>query len=282
MFRILGVIFSLQLTIGAIAGGGWVKQKGFGYYKLSQAWVSSEGYFSGADGYSPGLNSQLLTTSLYFEHGLGKGVSLEAYLPIYIRHSIEGTILQDSTELSVNDAAGGIGDTDIGLRFRLYQSESINVSGTVKLGLPTGGIEKGDRGNLFTGDGEFNQLFRVDASVPFGTKKIGGYATAYLGYNNRNEPFSPEVHYGFEAGVSTAESRLWLIGRLLGIHAADDEAREFSNGFTQSMSFTNFMVEAAFYMDEEIGFSVSYTGSVSGNVLLVAPQYTVGLFMDVR
>ncbi len=276
------ILLLLLFTKDTLAGGGWIKEKGKGYYKLSQAWVSSEGYFSGAEGYSPDLNSSLLTTSFYMEHGLGQGVSLEVYLPFYIRHTVEGTLIEDSDELIVEDAYGGIGDLDIGLRFQLFKSDLLNFSGTVKMGIPTGATDKGERGNLFTGDGEFNQLLRVDASVPFGNKKVGGFVNTYLGYNNRQAPFSNEVHYGIESGVSTAHSRLWLIGRLLGINAGNEDEREFTNGFTQSMSFTNFMIEAAFYADDKYGFSVSYTGSLNGNVLLVAPQYSAGLFIDIR
>ena len=269
-------------TAHSYAGGGWIKEKSKGYYKLSQAWVSSEGYFSGENGFSPRLNSSLLTTSFYMEHGLGQGVSLELYAPFYIKHRVEGVIEVDSVDLNIDDGIGGFGDTDIGLRFQLYKSDLLNVSGTVRLGLPTGGTAKGDRENLFTGDGEFNQLMRVDASLPFGNKKVGGFLNTYAGFNNRQTPFNDEVHFGIETGISTAQSRLWLIGRITGIRAGKGNATEFTNGFTQSNSFTNYMVEAAFYMDDNLGFSVSYTGSIDGNVLLVASVYNAGIFLDIQ
>lgn len=283
MLRILVLAtWTCLITTHSYAGGGWIKDKGTGYYKLSQAWVSSEGYFSGANGFSPELNSTLLTTSFYMEHGLGHGVSLELYSPFYTRHSVEGVIQVDSVDLSIDDGVGGFGDTDIGLRFQVYKSDLLNISGTLKLGLPTGGTAKGDRENLFTGDGEFNQLIRVDASLPFGNKKVGGFLNTYGGFNNRQEPFSDELHYGIEVGISTAQSRLWLIGRIAGLSAGTGNTTEFTNGFTQSMSYTNYMVETAFYMDDNLGFSVSYTGSIDGNVLLVASVYNAGIFLDIK
>ena len=118
--------------------------------------------------------------------------------------------------------------------------------------------------------------------MPFGNKKVGGFLTTYAGFNNRQAPFDDELHYGLEAGVSAAESRLWLIGRITGIRAGKRNATEFTNGFTQSMSFTNYMVETAFYMDDNLGFSASYTGAIKGTVLLVAPVYNIGIFLDIK
>lgn len=277
------LILFLSLSASLLAGGGWVKSKGQGYYKLNQTWVESMGYFSGGNGYSPRLNSQLFTTSLYTEHGLGKNFSVEAYLPIYVRHTIDGMILEDGENLVIEDAAGGIGDMNLGLRTSLYSSDFLNISGTLTLGIPLGSATLGERDNLFTGDDEFNQLIRTDISVPFGGKKVAGYSTVYAGYNNRSGVFTNEFWYGLEAGISAMESRVWLIGRINAIEAGDSgEEMEFTNAFTQSMSFTNFMVEAAFYLDPKTGLSVSYTGSIDGNVLLVAPVYSVGLFMDIK
>lgn len=273
----------IGLTLSLTAGGGWVKSKGEGYYKLNQTWVETMGYFSGGNNYSPRLNSQLFTTSFYTEHGLGDKFSIEAYLPFYVRHTIEGMIFEDGEDLIVEDAAGGFGDVNLGLRTNILSKDFINISGTLTLGLPIGKATLGDRNNLFTGDDEFNQLIRVDASVPFGNRKIAGYSTIYCGFNNRSGVFSNEIWYGAEAGISTMESKLWLIGRLNAIEAGDNgDEMEFTNSFTQSMSFTNYMVEAAFYLDPKTGLSVSYTGSISGNVLLVAPVYSIGLFMDIR
>ena len=275
----IATCFSLSMS----AGGGWVKSKGQGYYKLNQTWVESMGYFTGGDGYSPRLNSQLFTTSFYMEHGLGKNFSMEVYLPLYVRHTVEGMIVEDGENLIVDDAAGGIGDANFGLRTSLYSSDFLNISGSLTLGLPLGSATLGERNNLFTGDDEFNQLLRTDFSIPWGGKKVGGYSTVYVGFNNRSRNFTNELWYGAEAGISALDSKLWLIGRINAIEAGDTGSEmEFTNNFTQSMSFTNYMVEAAFYMDPRTGLSVSYTGSLSGNVLLVAPVYSVGLFFDLR
>jgi hypothetical protein len=266
-----------------IAGGGWVKKKGEGYYKVGQSWVQSMGYFSGGLDYSPKLNSELFTTSFYSEHGLSDRFSAELYLPIFINHITDGTVMDGGMDIIERDNAGGIGDINLGLRGSIYSSDLINVGGTFTLGLPTGKPGLGKRENLFTGDGEFNQIIRVDASVPFGGKKVAGYSTVYSGFNNRSNNFSDEYHYGVEVGLSAMESRLWLIGRINGINAIDASLEtEFTNSFTQSMSFTNYMVEAAFYFDQKTGLSVSYTGSLDGNVLLVAPVYSIGIFLDVK
>ncbi|NNC82329.1 MAG: hypothetical protein HKN79_02030 [Flavobacteriales bacterium] len=279
-YLMLVLLLSSQLML---AGGGWVKSKGQGYYKFGQSWVESMGYFSGGSNFSPRLSSQLFTTSFYMEHGLGEGISLETYLPVYVRHTVDGMIEEDGELVVINDAIGGIGDMNVGLRKKIHSGSLIQISASLTLGLPIGSPTLGERENLFTGDGEFNQLIRSDLSIPFGNDAIAGYSTVYAGFNNRSGNFTNELWYGLEAGVSIQESKFWLIGRINAIEAGDTgEEQMFTNNFTQSMSFTNYMVETAIYLDPKIGLTASYTGSIRGNVLLVAPVYSLGLYMDIR
>jgi len=197
----------LVFSLDAFAGGGWVKSDGYGYYKLGQAWVSDLGYFSGDGDFASGLETTLLTTSLYAEHGVGKGVSLEGYLPIFVRHSVDGIITEEMEDVQFSDAVNGIGDANLGLRVQLMKKDFFAWSGTFTLGLPLGSPTLGERKNLFTGDGEFNQLIRTDVSAPFGGDKVGGYVTAYTAVNLRAKNFSNEWWYGFEVGVSALESK---------------------------------------------------------------------------
>jgi hypothetical protein len=280
---LLASVFVLFFALDMVAGGGWVKSKGTGYYKFGFSTVNSIGYFDGGSVYNPLLDSRVSTASFYTEHGIGDGLSFELFLPLYTRHSVSGSRLEENGDFTpVEDAVGGVGDVNFGLRFRILEQSFLTISGTAMLGIPVGSAEKGERNNLFTGDDEFNQTLRFDASVPYGTDALSGYSTLYGGINKRGEPFSDEWLYGFETGISHKKSRVWLIGRLQAIKAQNEDPREFSNGFTSSMSFTNYSVQATYGLTDKHGFSVSYTGSVSGNVLLVAPAYSIGLYMNIN
>lgn len=283
MKQVLILLVSILIQQSLYAGGGWVKTKGSYYHKFGFSYVTSNGYFSGGNNYDPRLNSSLITASFYTETGIGKGISFEGYLPYFTRHSVEGNILDSEGMLSsINDAAGGVGDPIIGLRFRLLQKSFLAISGAAKLGVPIGKASLGERGNLFTGDDEWNQIVRLNVSAPFGTEKFAGYTTLYGAFNNRSRNFSNELMYGAEIGFNYKPAKLWLIGKLDAVRPNNESPQEFSNGFTSSMSFTNLIIESSYMLTEKHGLTASYTHSIDGNVLLVAPNYSVGFFINVN
>jgi protein XagA len=272
--------FCICLISPAYAGGGWVSKKGQGYYKLGFSWVENRGYYGSNGQFLNSLNTSLWTTSVYAEHGLGGGVSAEVFLPFYTSHTVQGS---DAMGVVLDDKAGGIGDPIVGLRFDLLNKEYIAISGSVSLGLPFGQATLGKNGNLFTGDEEFNQLLKLNASVPFGTPSLSGFGTVYVGFNNRNDFFTDEFHYGIESGISLLKNQMWIIGRVNGIEAPSSPDLEMAtNGFINSMSFVSYGVEVSFKTGKKTGISAGYQGLVEGNILLIAPTYNFGIYLDIK
>lgn len=265
------------------AGGGWVRSKGSSYWKLSQSGVSSDGYFAGTLGFSSTLSSSILTTAFYFESGLGERLSLEGYLPFYVNHSVEGTVVQNGLTISESDKLGGVGDLNFGLRYQLLRKEFLVISTSLTASFASGIIRGGFRNNLFTGDGEFNHISRIDLSVPYGTKKLNGYSTVYLGTNIRQSPFDNEWLYGFESGISNSNSQMWLIAKIASVSSYSISQNTIDlEGYTNSQTFTSFEIETAFYISEQIGLSSAYKGTLNKKVLLISPMLNIGLFYDVR
>lgn len=277
----LSVLLMSIVSLSAFAGGGWVKNKGQGYYKLGQTWVSDMGYFAGEGIFSESLNTDLFTTSFYMEHGLDKGLSVELYLPFYTRHSVTGSYVENEISREFNESVGGLGDMNVGLRWKMMEKGLLNWSGTFTLGLPLGNPERGQRGNLFTGDGEFNQIIRTDMSAPFGGKTIGGYANVYGGFNNRSGLFMNEWLYGAELGLSAIDSRLWLIGRYNAIDVIGQQDASVSpNTFAASATFATYSASLSFLVTEKVGISFDYTGLASGEIQLVDAAYAGGVFIN--
>ena len=134
----------------------------------------------------------------------------------------------------------------------------------------------GERMNLQTGDGEFNQLLllEVGRSIAFGDRS-DGYVSAYAGVNNRTNGFSDEFRFGLEAGINTANRRLWLIGRLTG-------SESFQNGetaatFTSTSVFSNNAEylslggEVNVYVTSKFGLSAGVATALAGRVIAAAP-----------
>ena len=275
------LIVVLTISLSANAGSGWVKKKGETYLKLNQFWVQSDrGYFDANGVFDPLRRSSLFTTSLYGESGLGERWSMEFFVPIYTRHTLT-TLDEMGNEVS-KDAIGGIGDVNFGLKQSIVNNSNFAFSATYTIGLPLGVTGGGEDATLFTGDGELNAMLRLDAGVPFGFGKVGGYFNLNAGYNLRSQIFSDEFLFGTELGISVFESKLWLIGRIIGIEATQSGTNADGNVFASNVNFVNYSVEANLYLNERLGISSNYTGNVSGSTVLISPAYNVGFFYDIK
>ena len=85
---------------------------------------------------------------------------------------------------------------------------------------------------LQSGDGEFNQLIRLNADYSFSSAPV--YTAAFVGFNNRTEGFSDEFHASLEAGI-TLKNTVTAALKL-------DNITSFGNGDTisrQSGLFSN-------------------------------------------
>jgi len=265
----------------SFAGSGWVKKKGETYLKLNQYWVTSQGGYFDADGVlDPFRQSSLFTTSLYGETGLSEGWSFEFYVPLFSTNTL--SISDEMGNEIFTDKISGIGDLNLGVKQLLVNQDAFALSATYMLGLPLGLNSGGDDGTLFTGDGELNANFRLDAGIPFGLGKFGGYFNANVGYNMRSTIFSNEFAFGTELGLSAFESKFWIITRLNGIEATKTGANTEGNLFASNVNFVNYSVEANMYLSNELGLSVNYVGNVSGANVLITPAYNVGLFLDLK
>lgn len=277
MIMIVMTFFSMIL----LGGSGWVKKKGQGYLKLNQFWVQTSGGYFNSDGVlDPMRMSSLFTSSLYGELGAGQKLSFEFYLPFYSRNEL--MISDDMGNISFEEGIGGFGDINLGLKQSLVEEESVALSLTYMVSIPTGITQGGTDGTLFTGDGDLNGLIKSDVGIPFGFGKIGGYVNANLGYNFRTQNFSDELWYGSELGLTAFESGFWLIARMMGISATQKGTTPGGIPFAGNVSFTNYSVEASMLLNKEIGISANYVGNISGSDVLITPAFNFGVFYEFR
>jgi len=180
------------------------------------------------------------------------------------------------------------GDIDFSLKYGLTPTGSAwPVSVTVLFGIPTGNSAGGFSGNLQTGDGEFNQMLRLDAGHGFKLfNKTNGYATAYAGFNNRTKGFSEEIRFGAETGLQFLNKKLWFIGRL-------DVIESLKNGdtisgvnstsiFANNTEFVSIGAEVNYYLTSKLGVSAGVAGAVRGELIASAASYSVGVFVDLK
>ncbi len=273
-------LIALVLTSSVLlAGGGWNKRKGKGFFKLSQYAIIANQYFN-PEGNITRINpgTSFYSTALYGEYGLTNKITTELYFPFFTR-SILNNFQRQNGDLIEGDEVSTIGDTNLGFKYGIKQNGSTVVSAKLTFGLPFGNASGGKTGTLQTGDGEFNQMISIDVGHSFYPAPF--YANASIGLNNRTNGFSEEFRFSLEAGLTL--KKFILICRLTGIESLQNGKptdSETQGVFANNMEFLSFTPEAIYKIKDRYGFSVALGTAFSGRQVLASPSYEVGLFFE--
>ncbi len=251
------------LQSGAAFGGGWTHPRGQGYFKLNEQIIRSDSYFK-PSGEKVLITAQSrYTTSLYGEFGLTDRLTLVGYIPFYQR--ISENKLGSGTK-------AGTGDWELGARIGLLTNRATVVSLQVMAGLPLGDSSSEQEVGLFTGDGEFNQLFSLQ--VGHSLWPTPGYLKGEIGFNNRESNFSDELRYALEAG--------FMIDERIGVSAWVRGVKALGTGDEWTMNdqqYVSFGPEINFYITSNAGITAGVTKYTGARNLLDAPAWDIGLFL---
>ncbi|UII22222.1 hypothetical protein [Fulvivirga ligni] len=276
MKLLTAILLAFICTLQAYAGGGWPQEKGKGYFKLSQSWIIANKFYNPEGNTVDITTISLYTTSLYAEYGITDRFTAVAYMPFFVRSTLNEVKRRQSGMIEPGDEINSFGDTNLGLKYALTFQKKIAVSATLTLGLPLGNPAGGDSKILQTGDGEFNQLLMLDASRSF----KGWYVSAGIGFNNRTENFSDEFRLTAEAGI-TAIKRLTLIGKLAMVESLmnGNNAEVQTNGvFSNNVEYISYGTEIAYDIKEKFGVSLAGFSAFSAKRILASPQYSAGVY----
>lgn len=284
LFLALAILWSID----TYAGGPWPQPKGKGYFKLSEWWMVADQHYTDAGLKDPNITAGLYNSSIYAEYGFSNRLTGIIYFPFFSRSLFNNQISGTTGELiKAGEAINSIGDADVTLKYGLSRlGAAVPVSLSLVLGLPLGEEAGGAENTLQTGDGEFNQMLRLDIGKSFSGNKKDVYVSSYLAFNNRTEDFSDEVRSGLEAGIGFWQRRIWLIGRIDGLWSLKNgiPSGQLSSAsiFANNAQYLNLGVEANVYVSNQIGFSAGVTTPLTGEIIYAAPAYSVGVFYDMR
>lgn len=252
------------LKASTVFAGGWTHAPGKGYFKLNEQIIRSNSYFEPSGDRIDITDQSRYTTSLYGEYGLANRLTLVGYIPIYQR------ISEDQPGA---DAKTGTGDWELGARIGLLTNRATVVSIQVLAGLPLGdSFSDQQEVGLFTGDGEFNQLFMLQ--VGHSLWPTPGYLKAEIGFNNRESDFSDEIRYAVEAGFLVGE-RVGVSGWVRGAKAVGTEGK----WTVYDQQYVSFGPELSFYFTANAGITAGVTRYTGAHNVLDAPAWDIGLFM---
>lgn len=282
--------FILLLSFNTYAGGGWTKKKGTSYIKVSGWWVESKGFFSGNGSETQSsVSNGLFNVNVYAEYGISNKLTAIGYIPFFTRSYQNEEVDQNG---NTNTALPGgdlntFGDSEIGVKYSVYKNGKFAIATSLTLGLPLGNDGSDQELALATGDGEFNQLLKVDVGVSLiENDNLSLYGNAYLGYNHRTEDFSDEYRFGAELGLGLVDKKLWFISKLDVIESTENGDRDFENAggsvFANNAEVVNLGFEASYYISEKIGVSISTAIPLSGTFVYSESAYSGGIFFDLK
>jgi len=275
MMRKLLVLFLFSLPYFAPAGG-WPKKKGSGYYKLGYSIINGT-HFYDESGIKTPLERVLNfnTLSVYVEYGITDRLTAISYIPFATTAKLE--MQTGATSASITT----LGDVNVGFQYGLIVDKPTVLSISATLGLPTGRTStdtSGSEESLQTGDGEFNQLIKIETGHSF---KNGFYASTYLGLNIRSQGFSEEIQFGGEIGhVNNALVSILKLQSINSLNNGDNTASANSDIFNNNMELLTIAPELALKLSDKFGISVNHTIYLSGKKTLASPNTTIGIFWD--
>ncbi|MEL7004608.1 MAG: hypothetical protein AAFN93_18015 [Bacteroidota bacterium] len=275
---ILLALFTSQLVL---AGGGWPQKKGKGFFKLGQNFIISDSFFDPNGDIIDITTISLYTTSIYGEFGLTDRLTAVAYVPFFVRSTINEVERRQSGNIEPGDELNSIGDADIGFKYALTQDKKYAVSVGLTFGLAFGENQGGESGILQTGDGEYNQLISIDVSRSFYPAPI--YATVSTGFNNRTRDFSDEFRYGFEIGY-TGFKNFTLALKAAGVASFQngDASGVLGNSiFANNTEFFSITPEVNYDVSDKFGLSASIGFAPYGKRILASPNVGFGAFLKI-
>ncbi|NNF33386.1 MAG: hypothetical protein HKN68_04720, partial [Saprospiraceae bacterium] len=180
------------------------------------------------------------------------------------------------------EAINSIGDADIGLSYGLFRKGSMSVSIAAVFGIPLGKESGGSLNNLQTGDGEFNQMLRMDLGSSFSLSGNNGWVSASLGYNNRTKGFSDEVISSLQLGIQLFDGKvtpsLRVESRQSRFNGDPNLALNFTSIFSNNTEYVAFTPELAVNINDKLGIAASVGFTASGNIILARPGYSLGVY----
>ncbi|MGB5979959.1 MAG: hypothetical protein WBG62_21270, partial [Cyclobacteriaceae bacterium] len=194
----------------------------------------------------------------------------------FVRSTINNLESRTTGQVIPGDEVNAIGDFDVGLRYGFMQDKPVVMAVSLTLGLPLGETAGGEGGILQTGDGEFNQLVKVEASHSF--YPLPFYVTALAGFNNRTGGFSDEYHLGGEIGYS--KNKLTALLKVYSINSFfSGKADNVGQGsiFSNNLEYLALTPEVLYLLGDNFGVSASVGTALSGKRILASPNWSAGV-----
>ena len=272
------LIYSLTIfSCLHVFAGGWIQKEGAGYFQLSQRVLVADKIFKDWSDVVQFRTLGNYTTSFYGEYGISNKFTVVADFPLFTRNTLNAEV-NGNTGKVINEglSKNGIGDLDLAIKYGIKTDGPLVVNVGLTFGLPTGSTDSKSNIPMPTGDGEFNQMLKLEAGYGFNSPI---YMVAGAGYNNRTNGFSDDFRYDFEIGI--AYKILFRI-KISGIYSTfnGDNSINSTALFSNNVEHFSYNPEVGYIIKDKYGFAFGGAGGNGRNVH-AAPYFTFSGFLKI-
>ncbi len=271
MYRVIAATALLLLSATTAFAGAWTAPQGAFYEKLSyNYYYAHEAFDTNGHRVSTPSNGKFTDHDItnYFEYGLIDRLT--------VINSLTYKWLENKND-TYRATAAAVGDVDLGLRYKLLDSDKAGIVATQLLVKIPGAYDKTDP--LPLGNAQFDTELRLlygRSLYPW----IPGYANLEIGYRWRAEDPSDELRYLVEFGVDITKSVFTRI-KLDGTYSIDNGKRQDSNGnptATNNFDLGKLDLAVGYKITPAWGVEVSYRPDIYGQNTAAGANYSFALY----
>lgn len=258
-------------SVSSCFAGAWTANKGGFYEKASFNFYYADKTFD-RDGNRRNLSDRGEFTdynlSNYFEYGLTDSLT--------VLNSLSYKWLENDNDLS-RATAHGIGDVDLGARYRLYRSDAVGVLSTQLLVKIPGGYDRNDP--LPMGNDQYDTELRLLYGRSL-YPKLPGYANLEIGYRLRAGDPSDELRYLIEIGFDLGRN-FFTRAKLDGIYSIDNGSKVDGSGnptTTNNFDLGKLDLTLGYQINPAMGVELGYRPDLYGQNTAAGANYSVALY----
>ncbi len=268
--RFVFILALAILTTTTSFGQAWTKEKGKSFLKLDFTTITGNKLFNDKSEVVDFQDYSFNTVSFYGEYGITHKLTAVGYIPLLQSNSLKASA--SGPEAS----NAGFGDVDMGFRYAISK-EKFPLAVTVMLGIPSG--DNKDANQLYTGDGEFNQIVKLASGVG----KENWWLQGGVGFNNRSKNYSDEVRFDAEFGYKFLSNKLMAMLKFTGVSPMDNGNAPLSKTglFSNNVTYFSPAIELMYYIKPKLGVALRGAGaSPSSRNVQATPSLSFAVFAD--
>ncbi|MDD2539778.1 MAG: hypothetical protein PHH28_01890 [Desulfuromonadaceae bacterium] len=270
--RSLAVTMLLTVSATSSFAGAWTAKQGGFYDKLSFNYYYSHETFD-----STGNRKGMANNGKYTDYNLCNYIEYGLLDNLTVINSLTYKWLENEDN-SMLAKGYGLGDVDLGLRYKIVDSEKLGIVASQLLVKIPGAYDTTDP--LPLGNGQYDTELRLlygRSLYPV----IPGYANVEIGYRWRAEAPSDEIRYLVEFGVDVTKD-FYTRAKLDGTFSVNNGSKIDTNGnptSTNNFDLGKLDLTVGFKAASNWGLEASYTPEIYGQNTAAGATYSLALYL---